>query len=304
MARFVQMLERSGVYADQNFMIVPQGGFNLVYLREGKEYRIDHDRRLKVHEVRFGEVERIANDYVQKRHFGINGADQLLRLRTVMYGSVHSTAKGKLLQVSAIGAGIPTIMARHGNNAVRLDVGILRRKEYSISFKLVKHQNGQGAMVPLTKFHTAEAQGWIDQLNWIFGAQTNIYFKLLGAEWVGIGRTLGQPMSAEVFKQQLLKYKHSSADLTCFLVGKYKGDETGTYAMGSYFGSDKVCVLDDDPDRELFDMWVPDPFVGVMAHEFAHFLGGSHHSRGNLLMSKGIESYELDKQLVAQLNPW
>jgi hypothetical protein len=304
MARFVQMLERSGVYSDQNFMIVPQAGFNLVYLREGKGYRIAHDQRLRVREVQFNEVEQIANEYVHKRAFGQSSTDQLLRLRTTMYGSVARTATGKLLKVSAIGAGIPIITARHENNEVKLDVAILRRKDFFISFKLVKHLNSHGAMVPLTKFDTAEAQRWIDQLNGIFGAQTNIYFKLAGAEWVSIGQTLGQPMSAEVFKQTFLKQRHATAALTCFLVGKYKGDATGTHAAGSYFGQEKVCVLDDGPHPELFDSWTSDSFIGVMAHEVAHFLGGSHHSRGNLLMSTGIESYELDKQLVKQLNPW
>jgi hypothetical protein len=304
MARFVQMLPKSGVYSDQNFMIVPQHGFNLVCLREGTDCRIDHDSRLDVQEVRFNQVDRIANEYMQKRVIGRDGADMLTRLRTSMYGTVASDSRAKLLKVSAQGAGIPVIKAKYGSVEVRLDVGILRRKEFSVAFKLVKHMNGQGAMVSLTKFHMADAQRWVDQLNWIFGAQTNIFFKLVGAEWVPIGRTLGQPMNADVFKKTLVPYKHGSANLTCFLVGKYKGDEHGVHAAGTYFGQEKVCVVDDGPHREFFDDWTYDSFVGVMAHEFAHFLGGPHHSRGSLLLSKGIETCELDKQLVAQLNPW
>ena len=304
MARFVQMLQKSGVYSDQNFMIVPQHGFNLVALRDGKDYRIDYDNRLDVQEVRFNQVDRIANEYVQKRAGGQESIDQLTRLRTSMYGTIAPAARAKLLQVSAKGAGIPVIKAKHGSIEVRLDVGILRRKEFSVAFKLVKHMNSQGAMVPLTKFQTGDVQRWIDQLNWIFGAQTNIYFKLVGAEWVPIRRTLGQPMNADVFKKTLVPYKHGSANLTCFLVGKYKGDETGTHAAGTYFGPEKVCVVDDGPHQGIFDDWTYDSFVGVMAHEFAHFLGGPHHSRGPLLLSRGIETCELDKQLVAQLNPW
>ena len=45
MARFVQMLPKSRVYADPNFMIAPQRGFNLVCLREGKDYRIERNKR-------------------------------------------------------------------------------------------------------------------------------------------------------------------------------------------------------------------------------------------------------------------
>ena len=304
MARFVQLLQKSGVYSDQNFMIVPQGGFNLVCLRDGKDYRIAHDDRLDVQEVGFDQVNRIASEYMRKRAVGQEGIDLLTRLRTSMYGTIASTAGAKLLKVSAKGAGIPVIKAKHGNIEVRLDVAILRRKEFAVAFKFVKHTNTQGALVPLTKFHATDAQGWIDQLNWIFGAQTNIYFKLVGADWVPIGKTLGQPMNADVFKNTLVPYKHGSAKLTCFLVGKYKGDEKGEHAAGSYFPGEKVCVLDDGPHRDLFDDWDYDSFVGLMAHEFTHFLGGPHHTRGPLLMSKQIETCDLDKQLVIQLNPW
>jgi hypothetical protein len=286
-------------------MIVPERGFNLVCLRDGKDYRIDADKRLDVKEVSLDQVDRIANEYLQKRAVGQESKDLLLRLRTSMYHSVpFAGRRSKVLKVSAEGAGIPVIKAKHGSIEVRLDVAILRRKEFAVAFKFVKHTNGQGAMVPLTKFNTTDAQTWINKLNWIFGAQTNIYFKLIGADWVHIGRTLGQPMNADVFKNTLVQYKNGSVDLTCFLVGKYKGDEKGVHAAGSYFGTEKVCVVDDGPHREFFDDWTYDSFVGLMAHEFAHFLGGPHHSRGPLLMSKEIETCELDKQLVAQLNPW
>lgn len=286
-------------------MIVPKGGFNLVALVEGKDYSVNHDNRLDVQEVGFAQVDRTANEYIDKRAVGQDRGDMLTRLRTAMYGTIASTDRpSKVLKVSARGAGIPIITAKRGNINVKLDAAILRRKEFTVAFKLLKHMNGQGAMVPLTKFNTTDVQTWIDKLNWIFGAQTNIYFKLTGADWVLIAKTLGQPMSAAVFKDTVAQHKNGSADLTCFLVGKYKGDEHGVHAAGSHFGPEKVCVVDDGPHREFFNDWTYDSFVGLMAHEFTHFLGGDHHNRGPFLMSNQIETCDFDKQLVALLNPW
>jgi len=52
-------------------------------------------------------------------------------------------------------------------------------------------------------------------------------------------------------------------------------------------------------------------FIGVMAHEVGHFLhhtrkhsGSGHHDRSGILLSSGMESLSLDKQLVSDLTAW
>ncbi len=216
-----------------------------------------------------------------------------------MYGTVPFSARSsKVLKVSAKGAGIPSVKARRDNVEVRMDAAILRRKEFTVAFRFMKHNNGS------TKFNTTDTEAWINKLNWIFGAQANIYFKLLNATWVTIPKALGSPMTSAVFKSEVAPHKNASADLTCFLVGRYKGDETGVHAAGTYFRPEKVCVLDDGPHQEFFDDWDYDSLLGVMAHEFGHFLKAAHHSRGPLLMSRQIETCDLDKQIVSDVNPW
>src|SRR5262245_31703322 len=126
-ARFTQMLEKSGVYADQHFMIVPERGFNLVCLRHGRDYSIHADRRLDVKEVSSNQVDSIANEYVDKRAVGQGRAEMLLRLQTSMYGATAPAARAKLLKVSAKGRGIPVIKAKHSHDEVSLDVAILPR---------------------------------------------------------------------------------------------------------------------------------------------------------------------------------
>ena len=304
MARFVQMLVKSGVFTDQNFMIVPQGGFNLVYLRDAAGFQIAHDRRLKVHEVKSEQVERIATEYLRSREGSAGSVDRLLRLRTAMHNGVSKSARGKLLQVWANGSGLPVLTAKSGTASLKLDVAILRRKEYTVSFKFLKHTTQSGALLPATTWTTASASTWVTQLNWIFGAQANVYFKLIDADWVTLRTTASQPMTFEEFERTLIPLKHKNADLTCFLVGKYQGAASGAEAAGTYSIPHKVCVLDDGPFPALFDDWDFDSFTGLMAHEFTHFAGGNHHNRGRLLMSHRIETLDFDKQLVVELNAW
>lgn len=304
MARFVQMLPKSGIFADQNFMTVPKSGFNLVYLRDGKNFDITHDDRIAVHEVAFDEVEMIAKAYMSTRDAGADSVDRLLRLRTAMYGSVGAAASGKLLQVKAKGDRLPVLSAKRGGAEVRLDVAILKRKELAVAFKFVKHTTSSRAVQALTRYTPADAQGWIDKLNWIFGAQANVYFKLVSADWISLKTTASQPMTFEEFGKTLVPQKHIGAAMTCFLIGKYKGSATGSDAAGSFSPSQRVTVLDDGPTYGIFDDSDYDSFIGVMAHEFGHFAGLGHHDRARVMMSRGIETLDFDKQIINDINPW
>ena len=304
MARFVQMLPRSGVFADQNLMIVPRGGFNLVYLRDAAGVRLSHDARLAVHDVKFDDVERVAKEYLHTRARGAGYADLLLQLRTVMYGGIAAQSTGRLLRVRALGTGIPILTATQGASVLKLDVAIMPRKEHTVAFKFLKHTVASRSVVPLTKTTPADASGWIDRLNWIYGAQANVHFRMVGADWLSYPTSIAQPMSFEVFEKTLASHKHAGAALTCFLVGRYKGSAHGSEAAGSYSVPHRICVLDDGPNHGIFDDWMYDSFTGVMAHEFMHFAGGSHHDRGRILMSRGLETLDFDKQLVSQINAW
>src|SRR4026209_2464825 len=68
MPRFVQFLQHSGVCAEQDFMIVPRPGFNLVCLRDSKDVRLSHDNRLQVDVVGFDDVEGVALEYINYRY--------------------------------------------------------------------------------------------------------------------------------------------------------------------------------------------------------------------------------------------
>ena len=312
MPRFVQFLQHSGVYAEQDFMIVPKGGFNLVCLRDSKDVRLEYDpKRLRVEDVRLEDVEQVAREYIDFRygkHKGQERDDQLLRLRTGLFGTARpevGLARG--LKVTAKGLGLPELKANRGSMGVRLEVAILPRKEYTIAFKFLRHLDPSGKVIDATKWKPEDMPWFITRLNWIFGAQTNIFFTSVEATWFTVNKALGPKISRDVFRKEIVPRKKGGADLTCFLVGDY--DAMDTEAAGEYLSDEQVFVVVDEGNPPVFDYG--EAFIGVMAHEIGHFLhhkrkmpGSGHHGRKNILLSSGMESLSLDKQLVTNFNAW
>ena len=311
MPSFVQFLQRSGVYAAQSFMIVPRGGFNLVCLRDSKDVQLSYDRvRLQVEDVRFEDVERVAQEYIKARYREPRSQereDQLLRLRTALYATIRPESRARALKVSAKGTGIPELKATRGNIGIKLEVAILPRKDFTIAFRFLKHLDQAGKLVNATKWTPADVPWFLTRLNWTFGAQTNIFFTSLDATWITVQKALGPKVSRDDFRKYVVPHKRRGADLTCFLVGDY--DAMATEAAGQYLVDEQVFVVVDQGNPPVFDHG--EAFIGVMAHEVGHFLhhkrnlpGSGHHDRGGILLSTGLESLSLDKQLVSNLNAW
>lgn len=311
MASFAQFLQNSGVYAAQNFMIVPRGGFNLVCLRDSKDVRLSYDRdRLQVEDVRFEQVERVALEYINTRYGKQKSQerdDQLLRLRTALYGTARPDGNARGLKVVAKGVGLPELKAARGNTAIKLEVAILPRKDYTIAFRFLKHLDQSGKVINATKWTLDDVPWFLTRLNWTFGAQTNIFFTLVDAKWITVEKALGPKISRDVFRKDIVPLKRRGADLTCFLVGDY--DAMDTEAAGEYLIDEQVFVVVDQGNPPVFDLG--EAFIGVMAHEVGHFLhhkrnmpGSGHHNRSGILLSSRMESLSLDKQLVTNLNAW
>src|SRR4051794_36468706 len=148
MPRFVQFLQHSGVFAEQSFMIVPRPGFNLVCLRDSKDVALSYDRdRLKVDTVGFEDVEPVALEYINYRYGKKKSQerdDQLLRLRTGLFGTAQPEGIARGFKGTAKGAGIPEFKATRGNISVKLDVGLLPRKDFKIAFKFLRQLDSSG----------------------------------------------------------------------------------------------------------------------------------------------------------------
>ena len=311
MPSFVQFLQHSGVYAEQSFMIVPRGGFNLVCLRDSKDVRLSYDRdRLQVDDVGFEDVERVALEYINFRYGKQKSQerdDQLLRLRTGLFGTARPDGLARGFKVTAKGAGLPELKAMRGSVGVRLEVAILPRKDYTIAFKFLRHLDPSRKVIDATTWTPDDVPWILNRLNWTFGAQANIFFTSVEATWFTVQKALGPKISREVFRKEIVPLKKPGADLTCFLVGDY--DAKATEAAGEYLDDEQVCVVVDQGNPPVFNLG--EAFIGVMAHEIGHFLhhkrkiaGSGHHDRGGILLSSGRESLSLDKQLVSNLNAW
>jgi hypothetical protein len=311
MPSFVQFLPRSGVYAEENFMIVPRGGFNLVCLRDSKDVRLSYDRdRLTVDDVRLEHVERVAQEYINAR-FGKQKSqerdDELLRLRTGLFGTARPGGLARGLKISAKGIGLPELKAMRGSISIGLHVAILGRKEFTIAFKFLRHLDASGKVINATKWTPDDVPGFLTRLNWTYGAQANIFFTPVEATWFTVQKALGPKISRDDFRKHIVPHKKRGADLTCFLVGDY--DAMATEAAGEYLDDEKVFVVVDQGNPPVFDHG--EAFIGVMAHEIGHFLhhkrnlaGSGHHDRNRILLSSGMESLSLDKQLVSNFNAW
>ena len=311
MPSFVQFLQRSGVYAEQSFMIVPRGGFNLVCLRDSKDVRLSYDRgRLEVDDVRLEDIEPVAQEYINIRYGKQKSQerdDQLLRLRTALFGNARPEGLARGLKVTAKGVGIPELKAMRGNIGIRLEVAILPRKVFTIAFRFLKHLDRSGNVINATKWTPDDVPWFLTRLNWTFAAQANIFFTLADATWFTVQKALGPKISRDAFRKDIVPHKKRGADLTCFLVGDY--DATATEAAGEYLPDEQVFVVVDQGNPSVFDYG--EAFIGAMAHEVGHFLhhernlpGSGHHDRNGILLSSGMESLSLDKQLVSNFNAW
>jgi hypothetical protein len=89
------------------------------------------------------------------------------------------------------------------------------------------------------------------------------------AEPVKVNQVLGQPVGDAVLRNLLATQRDDLADVTVFLVGKWKGKVGGDPA-GACFPDLNVIALDDKPALPM----VPgnDPFTIVLAHELVHYV--------------------------------
>jgi len=311
MASFVQFLPDSGVYTAESFMMVPKGGFNLVCLRDSKNVQLSYEQsRLEIEDVRVEHVERVAQEYISKRYGDQTSQerdDQLLRLRTALYGAARPESLARALKVTAKADGLPKLTATRGNTTIRWEVAILPPKNFTIAFKFLRQLDQSGNMINATKWTPDDAPWFLTRLNWIFGAQANIFFTSVEAAWLPVKKALGSKIRRDVFRAEIVPFKRRGAHLTCFLVGDY--DALHTEAAGEYLPDEQVCVVVDQGNPPVFDFG--EAFIGVMAHEVGHFLlhernmpGTGHHGRKGLLLSSGRESLSLDRQLVTDLTAW
>jgi hypothetical protein len=236
-------------------------------------------------------------------HLAIEDARKALW--SAMYAILHNHP-GNLLLVSGRRPGWSKIKATHGGKTTLLEVAVTRPLWIDVAFRFLRHRDAGGGLVPDTRWSPDDAARFVGTLNWICGPQANVAFDLWDAAWITLDQAPHQPISRHVFLHDIASQKPSGPDLTVFLVGTWGGGESG-HSGGTFFNDEDVAVVDDQPSHPEITAPI-DVFMLSMAHEILHYLRKErgffgHHDRPNVLLSSGIQSLRLDKQLVLDINP-
>jgi hypothetical protein len=305
MAEFAGIGPETGFSSGSDgFFMVPEGGTNLLVLRDGKGLRVRaSDSRIALNELDIKELNSAIRKYVAGfKYLDKDETDATIK-RLWATGDSRIKAGDRIIAVRAKGRGLPHIEAAGGRKKLRVDVAILPYKSFKIAFRFLRHPDGSGTK-PATKFTPGEGTSFIAKMNAVYVPQINIGFELADSDWTTT-QHLYQPIGDPAFKKYILPDKHPDADTTVFLVGRWKGNDT--HPNGTYYRGEKAAVVDDNPVHP--QQVKADGFVVTLCHEIAHHLQHvrklvGHHGRERVLLSTGIESTYLDKQLVADLNPW
>ena len=198
-------------------------------------------------------------------------------------------AGGVLLSVDGKKAGTAWLYA----GKVKQQVAVTEPVYRDVGFKFLHHINGAGVMAPATSKEPKQVDDWIADLNWILGAQANIWFEKSDYDPVEVKEVLAKPVGDAVLRNHLVSKRDPLADVTVYLVGKWKGKAGGDPA-GTYFPDLNVIAVDDNPSIPM----VPgsDQFTIVLAHELVHYMlhqrgyGSFHVSDQHALLNDKVES--------------
>ena len=238
------------------------------------------------------------------RGFDISST-QLTDLSAALFAAIvrELDSGGLLLSVESKHAGNTWIKAGKLQQSISVTTPLV----LDLTFKFLHCLDADGKMMPQTHKDPAFVDGWMNHLNWILGAQTNVWFSVQSADPIKLDQQLGQPVNDKMFRDFIMDKKDGFADITVFLVGKWSGrGEAG----GTFFGDPgDVIALDDKPAIPVVEG--NDVFIVTLAHELVHFV---LHFRGNkmnihhlddqhALLNKLVESTVVTPLLQGALNP-
>jgi hypothetical protein len=309
MPRLREVLNNTGV-PQEDFIVVPKGSQNLVWLDGAKgALGISHDGKVDVETVTKRNLSRIAEGIT--RHHTSGSAlgtmrDYQKQLWTRMVDIVEHHP-GHLLAITGKAPGWGKLKVASGGRSYQADIGVSKQSYIDVAFRFVQHKAPNGGFGPDTIHRPDAAEDWVATLNWIYGPQANVHFDLLDAEWVTLDQAPSQPVGRDFFLKSIATAPPVLADVTIYLVGTWGGGASG-HSRGTYFDNTGIAVVTDAPAQEEIPEGI-NVFMLTMAHEILHYLRearhmpGSHHDRERVLLSNGIQTLKIDKQLVLDINP-
>ncbi len=305
MIRFAAILKETGVEPNEGYIATGLGGSNLLSVHDAKtlDLRFDHNK-LEVRQVTRDQLARVSTVLSEQfLRWGLLAEDSAKAYSAAMYASVNSALHSRLFLVTGKVSGTTQIQAVDGMSRPKLDVLVLPPRVFTVAFRFVQHLDAFNNMTPVTNLNPSDARWLINKLNWTYGPQANLSFTLVDADWATVDRQLAEPLSEQAFINYVAGLRNQRADLTIFFVGRWKGGEAG----GTFYADLNSAVVESNP-KTLPVTAGSDPFIVNLAHEVAHFLLydrlgylPNHPDTDGVLLSTGIQSSRLSRQLVAQI---
>ena len=294
MARFEELSANSGVDTlkpDDAWVIVPDGGFNQVFLREGAGYTLD---------IKSDGGKVLPKDVPPPPHS--RDPENL----------VASAGRGKndrLLKLTATKPGQGRINAVNGGLTVKIGFSVHRKRTHKISFFFLQDKVGNGAK-SRTTFTPSDAPGWVKDLNQVYGSQANLWFELAKADplpLAGLSEVVSDADAA------LLAGKKDSALINIFLAGSKITSSDADFPLGFYVVKEKLIIVKDQRESKTSTK----PMLKTMAHEIAHLLnfnrsiptaGHDYYKtsgyKSDVLNTMDGTDIKIPHQRVLDWNPW
>jgi hypothetical protein len=323
LAIFSEILPLFGVDAKRASMMVPVGGFNLIYhfLGKGVKFAVNAgknhaDNRLPIKDItdQFRKTPDITKIFNHPSSSMFVDNEDMTALMQAAARNLTTDPSQRLLAISANKIGLYTVTLRATNRTETLTVRGLTERPTKISFRYVKYTGASppsGATEPTTSKGTTrtkgEGQGFADLLNRYFRHQANISVTLKSSDDLGIDTAFGGTFDDDMFDRLLGSKFDKDADTTVFVVPFIKDKEGVKKSPRAVMVAQKPMVVwsgDKGLDSFTGDADV-DGFLYVSAHELAHALGGHHEDSDGLLLSgpKHNQSFLIDPDTLTQINP-
>ncbi len=251
MPKFTELLKETGIDPQNNFMVVPLGGSNLVGLHNADGFDYDH-HRLEVNQVTREQIHRVSNNLYDQFNLTqglVDETDSWKAYWAAMHNSLSFGSHSRLLSVTGKMRGLTDIKAVQGGLILNLNVAVVPRDRFTVAFKFLQHLDGSGKPKIPTRWRPSDAKWLISKLNLIYGLQANIFFEMVEADLVRVDKTLGEPLDSKAFLSHIVKGKNQNADLNIFLVGrKWNGTEGDA---GGSFRRSKLSSSQTNPKLQV-----------------------------------------------------
>jgi len=332
MARFKELVENGGVTVPDLFMAVGLHGFNLIALEDAQGFNLmvgDAHNRIELSRVTRENVAHVSMLLTHQFKLLLMSDDDAKAYLAAMFNVLNAGPGSQLWLVKGKATGRTGITASRGRHTLLFGVWVLPPKRFTIGFRFVRMYDEHNHQ-SLTKFTPADAPGWVDELNAVYGMQANISFTL--ADTAVLSLTVN---SEDIYHDEFannkrvvaidylgrekpkkdgsaLKYfepeRSKTADVTIFVVFKYL--DPVLQGLSQTFPEKQICIIEDTPGQDCPFMKGEDPFLVNFAHEVAHFLSYRlmgkrveiHHDRQGILMSSKLQSIRLDSGVVGSVN--